>query len=158
MSWLRLDEDVLQDPKVAQLVSEQGPLGIAALVFAWTTAKRQNKKGRVTLSALVMGKDCGSSTELAAAAITALVTNGLLAATSTVDVFEVPNWKDKQPDARPASWQRDVPREPQGIPGLRDGTGRDPTTEKSQRATRGGNLGRRQKADAELRAIAEGKA
>lgn len=126
MGWLRLDEDVLSHPQVAQLVAEQGANGVAAWIFTLTTAKRRNDKGRVPLSALVMGRDCGLSTELAAAAIAALVTNGLVEMTPDVDVYQVPNWPIYQPDPRPDSKLR-TPREPQGAPGQRDVTGRDET-------------------------------
>lgn len=167
MSWLRLEEDVLNDPAVAQATSEQGPLGPASYIFALTTAKRQNRKGLVALSPIVLGRECGVTPEQAAGAITTLLTVGLVAMTTEADVYQVPSWHRFQPDPRPPGYERasrslpDAPREALGETGQRDVTGRDgkKTTSAPARAPRrGGSQARRQAADAELRAIAEGKA
>lgn len=177
--WLRLDATILSDPRVVQATLEQGPRGIAAHIFALTTAKLENRKGLVEISPLVLARDCGMTPEEAKAAIYTLVTVGLLQITEKPDVYQVPNWASKQPDKRDHEARVTAaaehpgrgpgrPRKEMGENGRERGksvygdateTGRDQEkTLPAREPRRGGSQARRQAADAELRAIAEGTA
>jgi hypothetical protein len=167
VSWMRVDEDVLNDPAVAQATSERGPLGPASYLFALTTAKRQNKRGLVALSPIVLGRECGVTAEQASGAITTLVTVGLIAITADDGVYQVPNWPRFQPDPRPAGYERgsrslpDAPREAQGETGQRDVTGRDGEKTNSAPASaprRGGARAQSRAASEKRKAVMRGEA
>lgn len=105
MAWLRLDEDVLDDPRVAAATAEQGPLGIASWIYTLTSAKRQNRKGTVELSPIVMARSCGMTMEQAAGAITTLVNVGLVQIEPRPNTYIVPNWSQYQTDPTNAARQ-----------------------------------------------------
>lgn len=100
--WFRLDANLFDDPRIAEIAEEHGPLGIVAYVYALCSAKRQYlTPGTITLSPVVLARDVGSKRADCEQAIGALVEAGLLVAVEQ-ETYEVPKWLDKQPDERNA--------------------------------------------------------
>lgn len=106
MAWLRLDEDVMDDARVAAATAEQGAMGIAAWIYALTSAKRQNRKGTVELSPVVMSRSCGVTIEQAAGAITTLATVGLIELEPRPHTYVIRNWELYQTDPTSTARQR----------------------------------------------------
>lgn len=153
-SWYRMNADELNDDLVAATTAAQGPLGPASWMFALGKAKRENRAGLVELSPVVMGRECGVTSEQAAKAISTLVLVGLVQMTEEEGAYLIPDWSERQPDARPAGRERprDTPGQP-GSPRLQDTTGQD------QRKTHsaGARAPRRGGAQAQRRAASEAR-
>lgn len=153
MSWFRLDEDVLDDPKLVELQHEiGGPMAIATWVFALAMAKRRNAGGEVELSPLVLAKALAVDRDVARQAIDAAASVGLLDPQGGANRYTIPNWSAYQPDPRANGDARKAARESRGVPGTSgiapdnktgqdktgpDGTGPDGTERRSQTGSRG---------------------
>lgn len=105
MAWLRLDEDVFEDPRVVDVGTEQGMAGLIAWIYTLTAAKRQNRKGTVELAPRVMARALFTTPEIAGAAVASLVTAGLVELDPRPNTYVIRNWSQYQNDPTNAARQ-----------------------------------------------------
>jgi len=96
-----MDEDVLDDPRIATVQERHGPLAIAAWVFVLTTAKKQNNGGRVELSPIILARSVGVSQIDAEDVIEYFMVVGLIEDENSDERrYAIPKWETHQGDQR----------------------------------------------------------